>query len=127
MLCLIQELLYFSLQHVPSIKRLQNTAFSCISYVVFYVGHGIGGYRKSCDTFLSLSHTAQPFPVAAAVTGASCEEKGNRGPRVRAGSHKVAVHMAYWPDSPSNRGVPGSELINAHQLGLIPFMYADTS
>lgn len=116
----MQELLYFSLQHMPSMKSLQNAAFSCISYVVFYVGHRIRGYRKFSDIFLPLSHMAQPFPVAGAVAGASCEEKGDRGPQLRAGSHKAVVCMAYWPDSPSNRGAPVSELINAHRLGLAP-------
>lgn len=112
---------------MPGIKSLQNAVFSCISQVGFYVGHGITGYGKSCDVFLPLPHVAQPFPVAATVAGASSEEKGDRGAQLRAGSHKAAVCMAYWPDSPNNRGVPVSELINAHQLRLIPFMYPDTS
>lgn len=77
--------------------------------------------------FLPLPDMAQPFPVAAAVAGASCEEKGDRGPQPKAGSHKAAVSMAHWPDGPSNWRIPVSELINAHQLRLIPLMDADTS
>lgn len=53
------------------------------------------------------------------MAGASCEEKGHRGPQLRAGSHKADVHMACQPDSLGVQGIPVAELINTHQLGLI--------